>query len=113
MLASDVISYGPLVNTSSHVYNLDVWDQNQQCDNFPQLPSNYIPINAELLNGIPVVCGADNPQDGSKSKCFCHKLVKGVWVSIPTPPTPLCIVGSATSTLTLKSEEKLYIFLDF
>ena len=107
MLASEVTTLGPPINTALNVYNFDEWDQDQQCNTLPQLPNNYIPLNAELLHNIPIVCGGDNPLDPLKTKCYCHKLVKVVWVSLPTPPTSVCIIGAATSTLTLESMSHL------
>ena len=103
MFASDVLTFRPPINTELNAYNLDEWDHDQNCNTLPPLPSNYIPINTELLHETLVVCGIDNPTDAILSKCYCHKLVKGVWVSMPTPPTSTCIVGAATSTLTLES----------
>ena len=109
MFATEVLTFGPPIETSSNVYNLDVWDHNQLCNAWPQLPSHYIPINTELLGGIPIVCGADNPNNPEQAKSYCHKLVKGVWMSVPTPPTSANIIGAATSTLALKSMSTTFI----
>ena len=113
MFASEVLTNGPPVDTALNVYNLDKWDHDQNCNTLPQLPNNYIPINAEFLHRTIVVCGVDNPNNALLSKCYCHKLVKGVWVSMPTPPTSVCLVGAATSTLTLKSMLGLFLTLVF
>lgn len=104
MIATEILSFNQPMYIKLNVYNLDKWDHHQQCNALPQIPVNYFPTTAELLNGVPVVCGANIPlQSGDLSKCFCHKLLKGAWVAMPTPPSSGCIIGAATSTLTLKS----------
>ena len=103
MLAAELLSAIPPINTALNVYNLDTWDHDQNCKTLPQLPNNYITTNTQFLHETLVVCGVDNTNNPLLSKCYCHKLVKGVWVSMPTPPTSTCIVGAATSTLTLES----------
>lgn len=110
MIAAEFFSLNAPFETKLNVYNLDAWDHHQQCNALPKLPGDYIPFNAELLNGILVVCATENAETKPHPKCSCHKLIKGVWVAVPTPPTSECIYGAGTSTLTMRS---MLLFFDF